>query len=274
MSKGLEAHGNTDAEILLISGSINYGVLKLMSIPMILAPGFSSAIIPHITTALTNHDLKLVRKNIRDCVDIVLYIGLPISFCLFVYAKPLYAILFPPGDPKNLELLADILSWFSIEAFLNTIGPIFTALLMAVGLRRLNIRNLAIMMVVKFSVAYPLLKYFGYQGVVMSSILAMGIFIILDIYALTSRYKIRWKNTLHKLLVILLAMAALFAVARGCDLIGLKGYGSGRMLSLLQLAVNGSLAMLVYFGITYFFSIPQTILHLDLSRLLKRGRRR
>ena len=166
------------------------------------------------------------------------------------------------------------MSWFSIEAFLNTIGPIFTALLMAVGLRRLNIRNLAIMMVVKFSVAYPLLKYFGYQGVVMSSILAMGIFITLDIYALTSRYKIRWKYTLHKLLVILLAMAALFAVARGCDLIGLKGYGSGRMLSLLQLAVNGSLAMLVYFGITYFFSIPQTILHLDLSRLLKRGRRR
>ena len=274
LSKGLEAHGNTDAEILLISGSINYGVVKLMSIPMILAPGFSSAIIPHITTALTNHDLKLVRKNIRDCVDIVLYIGLPISFCLFVYAKPLYAILFPPADPKNLELLADILSWFSIEAFLNTIGPIFTALLMAVGLRRLNIRNLAIMMVVKFSVAYPLLKYFGYQGVVMSSILAMGIFITLDIYALTSRYKIRWKYTLHKLLVILLAMAALFAVARGCDLIGLKGYGSGRMLSLLQLAVNGSLAMLVYFGITYFFSIPQTILHLDLSRLLKRGRRR
>ena len=117
LSKRLEAHGNTDAEILLISSSINYGVLKLMSIPMILAPGFSSAIIPHITTALTNHDLKLVRKNIRDCVDIVLYIGLPISFCLFVYAKPLYAILFPPADPKNLELLADILSWFSIEAF-------------------------------------------------------------------------------------------------------------------------------------------------------------
>lgn len=274
LKNGLTAYGNTDSEILLISGSINYGVLKLMSIPMILAPGFSSAIIPHITTALTNHDLKLVRKNIRDCVDIVLYIGLPISFCLFVYAKPLYAILFPPADPKNLELLAQILSWFSIEAFLNTIGPIFTSLLMAAGLRRLNIRNLAIMVVVKFSIAYPLLKYFGYRGIVLSSIVAMGLLIFMDMYALTTRYKIRWKYTMHKLLVILLAMAALFAVARGCDFIGLKGYGAGRMMSLLQLAVNGSLAMLVYFAITYCFSIPQTILHLDLSRVWKRMKRR
>ena len=218
--------------------------------------------------------MKLVRKNIRDCVDIVLYIGLPISFCLFVYAKPLYAILFPPADPKNLELLAQILSWFSIEAFLNTIGPIFTSLLMAAGLRRLNIRNLAIMVVVKFSIAYPLLKYFGYRGIVLSSIVAMGLLIFMDMYALTTRYKIRWKYTMHKLLVILLAMAALFAVARGCDFIGLKGYGAGRMMSLLQLAVNGSLAMLVYFAITYCFSIPQTILHLDLSRVWKRMKRR
>ena len=68
----------------------------------------------------------------------------------------------------------------------------------------------------------------------MSSILAMGIFIILDIYALTSRYKIRWKYTLHKLLVILLAMAALFAVARGWRFDWLEAM-LRRMLSLYSL---------------------------------------
>lgn len=273
LNKGLEAHGNTESEIVLISGTINYGVLKLMSIPMILAPGFSSAIIPHITAALTHRDFKLVRKNVRDCVDIVLYIGLPISFCLFVFAKPLYAILFPPADIRNLDQCAQILSWFSIEAFLNTIGPIFTALLMSVGLRRLNIRNLFIMMVTKFAVAYPLLSIFGYKGIVYSSILAMGLFIILDAHALSSRFHINWKYTFHKVLIILLGMAAVYAVAQVCSLIGLKGYGSGRIMSLLQLAVSGTLSMLAYFAITYVFQIPQTILHLDLSKITRKFKR-
>ena len=214
-----------------------------------------------------------MRKNIRDCVDIVLYIGLPVSFCLFVFAKPLYAILFPPANPKDLALLAQILSWFSIEAFLNTIAPVFTALLMSVGLRRLNIRNLAIMVVVKFAVAYPLLMVFGYPGIVMSSILAMGIFIALDMIALTTRYQVRWKYTLHKLCVIVLAMLALYGVALGCSAIGLKGYGSGRMMSLFQLAVSGSLSVLVYFAITYGFGIPQSVLHLDLGKLWRKVKR-
>lgn len=274
LNLGLGAHGESDSQILLISGTINYGVLKLMSIPMILAPGFSSAIIPHITTALTNRDFKLVRKNIRDCVDIVLYIGLPISFCLFVYAKPIYGILFPPANPKNLELCAQILSWFSIEAFLNTIAPIFTALLMSVGLRRLNLRNLGIMVAIKFIIAYPLLATFGYPGIVMSSIVSIGIFLVLDGRALSKHYQVSWKYTFHKLSIILLAMVALYGVAKGLDWMGLKGYGAGRMLSLLQLAISGIISMSVYFAITYAFQIPQTILHLDFSKLkrkLKRG---
>ena len=66
LKSGLEAHGNTSEEIVLITGCINYGVLKLMSIPMILAPGFSSAIIPHITSALARQDYKQIRKNIDE----------------------------------------------------------------------------------------------------------------------------------------------------------------------------------------------------------------
>ena len=273
LNKGLEAHGNTESEIILISGAINYGVLKLMSIPMILAPGFSSAIIPHITTALTHRDYKLVRKNILDCIDIVLYIALPISFCLFLYAKPLYYVLFPPENLKNLTLLSQILSWFSIEAFLNTMGPIFTALMMSVGLRRLNIRNSAIMFTLKIASAYPLLALFGYKGVVYSTIIAMGVFIALNVYALTSRYQIKWRYTLNKLLIIVLAMIGMMIAAYGLSALGLKGYDDTRFMSLIELGINGLLSVLVYFVITYIFAIPQTILNLNLGNIWKRIKR-
>ena len=95
-------------------------------------------------------------------MDIVLYIGIAdflLSVCL---RKAAVCHLVSTGDPKNLELLADILSWFSIEAFLNTIGP-FYGTVNGSRLMQTEYPQPAIMMVVKFSVAYPLLKYFGYQ---------------------------------------------------------------------------------------------------------------
>lgn len=259
-------------EITTIIAAINYGVLKLMSIPMILAPGFSSAIIPHITSALVTKDDKLVQKNIRDCIDIVLYIGMPISFCLFVFAKPLYSVLFYPGSDEQLALCAQVLSWFSIEAFLSTLGPIFTSLMMAVGLRRLNIRNLIIMVSLKFMITYPFLVWLGYPGLIFSSLIAMGIFITLDAFALTTRFHVLWSYTLHKICIILLGLAVIYVVGYTCDAIGLKGYGQGRMLGLVQLAMSGSLSMLAYFMVTYFFGIPQAVLHIDFKKFRKKGK--
>lgn len=277
----------SEGEITMVIGAINYGITKLMSIPMVLAPGFSSAILPHITSALVKKDYKLVRKNIVDCLDTVLYIGIPICFCLFVFAKPIYANLFPPTQwPVNvpaeeailsadaaLDLCANVLRWFSFDAFVSTICPIFTSLLMAVELRRLNIRNLTIMVILKFIITYPLLSWFGYPGLIISSLCCMVVFVGLNSYALTARFKIKWNYTLHKLVVIMGGLVCIFAVGALCDLIGLKGYGVGRMIGFVQLGVSGGIALLAYFFFTYLFGLPQAILHLDLGKLWKRGKR-
>lgn len=260
----------SSAEITTIIGAINYGVLKLMSIPMILAPGFSTAIIPHITSALEFKNYKLVRKNMRDCVDIVLYIGLPLSFCLFVFAKPLYGILFYPGSDAALELSVEVLRWYSIEAFLSTIGPIFTALMMAVGLRTLNVRILMSTIILKLIITYPMILWFGYPGLVVSSIISMGIFIGFDGFVMSKRYRVNWVHTFRKLLIILLGLVAIFVVGTLCNMVGITGYGHGGLINILQLGISGTLAMLAYFGLTYYFGIPQSLFHFSFAKLLKK----
>lgn len=274
----------SNAQLTVVIGAINYAIVKLMSIPMVLAPGFSSAILPHITSALTQKKYKTVRKNICDCIDTVLYIALPICFCLFVYAKPIYAILFPPGaypagaasgdqilnSEQALDLCAHVLMWFSVEAFISTMGPIFNALMMAVELRKLNIRNLALTVILKFIITYPMLKHLGYPGLVLSSVISNGLFFLLDGYALTKRFRIQWKYTLHRLTVMCGGLLVIWGIAVICNLIGLRGYGAGRMISMLQLGISGVSALIAYFGFTYVFGLPQVILHLDLSRLRKR----
>lgn len=285
LSNGIQAHyrlldgvdvlsGDRLNEATTIIGAVNYGVLKLMSIPMILAPGFSSAIIPHITSAITLHKTKLIQKNIRDCVEIILYVGLPVSFCLFVFAKPIYAVLFDTGNEATLELSAQVLQWFSIEAFVCTIGPVFTSLMMVVGLRKLNLRNQLIMVALKFICTYPMLIWLGYQGLVLSSLFASAIYIYLQAAALTKRYHMDWKNTYRKLFIIVLGMVVLYGVAQLCAMAGLKGYGDGRLLGGIQLALAGTISMFAYVAFTYVFGIPQMLFHMDIRTLLKKVKRK
>lgn len=54
-------HYNVKDTTTVISAS-NYVAGKLNAIPMILGPGFATAIIPHISEALSKKNYKLVKK--------------------------------------------------------------------------------------------------------------------------------------------------------------------------------------------------------------------
>lgn len=269
INQGLQMHGDNSQDIIAITGAINYGVLKLMSIPMILAPGFSAAIIPHLSEALARKDNKQVRRNIRECVEIVLYIGLPISFCLFAYAKPLYYTLF---TTQSLELSAQVLRWYSIEAFLGTITPIFASLLMAVGLRYKTLQYVGVNFALKLILTLPFIKLFGYPGTIYSDLLAYGAEILLIARELNRRYQIGWKYTLRKALFMIAGIGALYGVCAAFEWIGFGSCEENRILTLVQMGVSGGCALLIYFVVTYLLQIPQTIFHVNLKRLLRRRR--
>lgn len=242
---------------------------------MVLAPGFSAAIIPHITSSLAKKNNKQARRSVCECVDIVLYIALPVSFCLFVFAKPIYANMFPPANPDHLNLLVSVLAWFSIEAFLSTMGPVVSSILMAVGLQKKNIRNQIIMVCIKFLITFQLMKMFGFVGIVISSLIAMSIFFILNFTALQRNFHVVWTYTFRKLCFIVIGLLGLYLSATIFNMMGIKGYDVGRLVGFTQLFINGGFALLVYFIITSMFHVPQSIFHFtyhDLFARLKKSK--
>lgn len=258
-----------------IASVISLQVQKLLSIPMILAPGFCVAIIPHITTALAKNDIHMVRKNVRDCVDTVLYIGIPVCFCLFVYATPAYGYLFQSDSVQQLEMYGHILQWYSIEGFLGVVGPIFTSLLMAVGLQKKIIQNLIVVVIIKFVSTYPLISTFGYPGAVISAVLAVGYSIIAGLYQLNKYFDVKWKYTFRKIAFMLIGCAGLWASAQLLHFFGIYGYGEGmgRIQMTLELALLGGTGLVTYAIITAFFQLPQTIFNIDLKKILRKVRR-
>lgn len=129
---GLKMHYNAKDTTTVISAS-NYVAGKLNAIPMILGPGFATAIIPHISEALSKKNYKLVKKNVLDSINVVLYVAIPVSFCIFAYAGPLNYTLY---YSENLELCTFVVQWMALEGFLSTLAPLVTNLMVSLELRK------------------------------------------------------------------------------------------------------------------------------------------
>lgn len=59
---GLRLHNYTSDQITTIISATTYVGVKLTAIPMILAPGFTAALIPHISSALAQKNYKLAKR--------------------------------------------------------------------------------------------------------------------------------------------------------------------------------------------------------------------
>ena len=172
-----------------------------------------------------------------------------------------------------LNLGADITAWFSLEALFSTIAPIITSLMMALRLRRVGLRNLLIFAVCKVGSSYFFLKWLGYPGLVVSSALGYTLLISLNICALTKQYHVQWVYTLRKLAFIVLGLGGMAAIATLFNLFGINGYGGSWVTNFTELAVVGLCSVLVYFGITYCFQLPQLLLHIDLTTMISKRKR-
>ena len=178
---------------------------------------------------------------------------------------------------QSLEISAQVLRWYSIEAFLSTIAPIFTSLMMAVGLRYRALKYVGFHFIIKMVLTMPLLIWIGYPGTIISDIIAYGTMIFFDAYELKKQVNVRWKYTIRRFFCMLISVAGLFIVAEFFSLLGFGNCESGRIMTMIQLIISGGCAMLVYVAISYFFQLPQIIFHFDLGKMrniLRRGRRK
>lgn len=280
-AKTLESTGvPTELCNYIFGALISVNINKVTSIPQILAPGFSISIIPYITVSLMNKKWKELRKHIYDCVDSVLYIAIPLSFCLLFFSKEIMFLLY--GEEliyyasalpntlhitSSLTLGSSLLQWHTIDALFGTLTPIFTSLLMAVGLRKQNFINLILGAVVKLVFEIPCIHLFGMQGASVSNLLSMLSIILLDCYYLTKNYKVQWRFTIRKMLMMAVGVFAMFAFVSILSLLGFDATSKGRVMSLFLLGFEGFATVGVYLVVTSFLQLPQTIFKVNFSAM-------
>lgn len=283
--KAFEATGVAAGKANYIFGSmINVHVLKVVAIPQILAAGFSASIIPYVTVSYAQKKWGDLRKHIYDCVDSVLFIAVPLAFCLFFFSKDIMYTLF--GNPtftyetvenmmtighfeSQLSYETVLLKWYSFDALLGTIAPVFTSLMMTVGLRKRNLINLSIGAVIKLIIEIPCIYIFGMNGGAVSNCLSILTIVLLDAYYLKKCYHVKWQLPLRRLalMMVCIAVMGVYAVAIN-HFIEPAAYG--RFMTLILLGVKGVFAVLIYLLASSLMQLPQTIFKVDLKHLVMR----
>ena len=262
---GLKLHNYSTTVITSIISATTYVGVKITAIPMVLAPGFTAAIIPHITAALTIKDYKLVRKSIIDCINIILFIGLPVSFCIFLYAKPINYVLFYSED---LETASFVLAWLSIEAFLGTLAPVVTNLMMSLELKKSLLKRLIFFTVVKGIIMVPLVWLLGFVGSVLCNLVGDGLLILFNIREIKEVYKVNFKNCFIVAIRVCIAMIAMWIVCTLLNIIGINGYTGGKLVAFIKMCINGLLTVGAFVGASIALKLPEAVFHVNFITMI------
>lgn len=262
---GLKLHYNAKNTTTVISAT-NYVAGKLNAIPMILGPGFATAIIPHISEALSKKNMKLVQKNVIDCINVVLYVAIPISFCIFAYAGPLNYTLY---YSENLELCTYVVQWMAIEGFLSTFAPLVTNLMVSLELRKYVIKTLTIGVIIKGISIIPFVWLFGVAGAVLSSLIGTGYILYTNLKVIKETYSISFKKTFVICARIFIGILALWICSIVLSKLGLYGVTGSKISCLFKMCLNGLISVCVYVGVTFALKVPQSIFHFKLKRGVK-----
>lgn len=259
---GLKMHYNAKDTTTVISAS-NYVAGKLNAIPMILGPGFATAIIPHISEALSKKNYRLVKKNVLDSLNVVLYVAIPVSFCIFAYAGPLNYTLY---YSENLDLCTFVVQWMALEGFLSTLAPLVTNLMVSLELRKNVLKNLAIGVLIKGILLIPFVWILGIAGAVLSSLIGTGYILYKNLKEIHDVYAISYRKTLIIVIRILIGLLALWITSILLSKIGLYGVSGSKLVCLFKMCLNGFISVIVYIVVTLYLKVPQSIFHFQLKR--------
>jgi len=270
-NQAMLAHGVTMVQTNLLYSILSFTSAKLMSIPIVISMGFSIAIIPYLTTALEQGDRKLIRKYVEDAMDMVLYLGVPLCFFLFAISTEIYYTMY---GLSNYQLGGYVLSIASPVALLSTFNPILSSLMMTLRLRKVNIFNLLIGFVIALVTIYPFVMWFGFPGVILSSVVSSLYIMAANLYRIHENTDFSFRTLMKRLLVILLGIAAMQTVFMLLRLMGLNVVQPSRLLSLFYLGIYGVLGVAAYIGMTGLFSLPQILFNTNLEKLKAKVLRR
>ncbi|MGL5381879.1 MAG: putative polysaccharide biosynthesis protein [Culicoidibacterales bacterium] len=246
------ATGYTFEESSNILAVIQLWAPKITAIPVSLSMGVSLALIPYVTQAYAQKDLKTVRRYTVQSMNLMLLFTIPAAFGILSVSESLYSGLYSPSSYGPTILGVD-----AFRGIFLALSMVTAAVLQGTNQQKIAVRNALIGVIVKLVLNVPMIYLFGPLGDVYTSILALGTDVGLNIYQL---YKITnfsqkrfWRNTILTTLASLVMFIALMGVKYVYPLIGLTL--ETRISALLMTGISAMVGGIIFLAIAWYFGL-------------------
>lgn len=238
-------------------GMINFTTHKIVIIPVMLATGFSMALVPTITKYFTQGEFLSLRHAMDKTNQILLFITLPAVVGISILANEIYFTLY-----SESEMGAMILAHYAPVAIFFAVFQVTAALLQGIDYQKWIVFSLLTGILVKLALNIPLIKLLEADGAILATAIGYGVSILINILVLKKVLNYRSKMVFRRIMLIVLltiCMAvAVLAVHQG--LIEFFGPVEGKLKAIVYLMICVVIGAGVYGYLSLRLGLAQKLL--------------
>lgn len=241
--------------------SDNYAIVavnanKLIMIVISLAGSMAITSVPVISELLAKNKTKDMKDQLSSNIQLFFFIMLPAVVGMAVVSKPLYTVFY-----RYSEFGTSILQWSSYMSLSLGLFVLLGSTLQAVNQTRPALTALAIGLVVKIVIQFPLLYVFHTYGMLLSNIIGFSVTVVLMLFTIDKLTHLNFKQLFKQIGVILLitiVMALLvFLIQKGIyQLIDKKD----RIGSLINISISATFGGIFYLYVTLKIRLADRLL--------------
>ena len=222
-------------------GMLNFSTHKLIMIPVMLATGFSMALIPYITSYYAKQDFAQVRKSLDQTFQILLFLTVPAAMGISVLANEFYLVFYEASETG-----ATVLAHYAPVAILFALYPVTTSILQGIDRQKLIILNLLLGILTKLILNTPLIKAFETDGAIIATACGYIVAIGLNLFAIHKTLHYKSNMVIRRVILILIVNAVMLV------LVFIVKLGFGQFMA-IDTKLEGLLAIIVCAGIGAIF---------------------
>lgn len=245
---------------------LNFLTHKVVMIPVMVATGFSMALIPVITSFYTKKDQKGITRSLDQTFQIMLFLTIPMVIGLIVLSNETYTFLY-----SKSAMGADVLASYAPVAILFGLFTVTAAILQGIDKHKWIVFTSLTGLLFKMILNIPLIKLFEVNGAIAATAIGYAVAVGINIYVISRVLHYRSKMVFRRLILIGI-FNIIMLIAVHFTLKGLLAINpvEGKMQALLYVLICAVVGVVVYGALSLKSGLAQKLFGDRLTKITKK----
>jgi O-antigen/teichoic acid export membrane protein len=247
---------------------LNLLTQKIVMIPVVLATGFSMAIIPTVTKYFTQKNLSGVHAAMDKTYQVLLFITVPASFGIAILAEDLYHFFY-----SYSEMGTQVLSHYAPLAVLFALFTVSAAILQGVDYQKWVVFSLLLGLFVKTILNTPLIKLMSVDGAILATAIGYFVTIVVNILVINKVTAYNSKVVVRRILLIFI-LTGVMLLTVWLTHTGLTAIApaNSKILALVYAIICAGIGGAIYAALSYKLGLAQILLGDKINKIARKLR--